>query len=208
MAEIAYPKPYISNGLIFHLDSRDVNGSTWVDRAGGKVLTLYNTTLQNGGVRFTGNRYCRAEAGDGVTLTAPAGSSTIEVVGHRLAKKSRELIFIPGVNSSIFYVGRNTYVTLGSSVRLAQFTAPLPVGKFTHSLRATLHYYNGTKMTTTSSTVVANTDTKICVGGNSAAGNYGFNGVIYQVRIYNRLLTEDEIKFNQEQDRKRYGIQF
>ena len=209
MAEIAYPKPYISNGLIFHLDSRDVNGSTWVDRIGGKVLTLYNTTLQNGGVKFTGNRHCRAEAGDGVTLTAPAASSTIEIVGHRLVKRSIEMIFSPGVKSSIFYVGRNTYVTLGSSVRLAQFTAPLPVGKFTHSLRATLHYYNGTKMTTTSSTVASNTEPSICVGGNEvAAGNMGFNGIIYQIRIYNRLLTEDEIKFNQEQDHKRYGIQF
>ena len=117
------------------------------------------------------------------------------------------MIFNPGVPSSIFYVGRNTYVTLGASVRLAKFTAPLPVGKFTHSLRATLHYYNGTKMTTTSSTVVTNTGTIMYVGGN-VGGNQGFNGIIYQVRIYNRLLTEDEIKWNQEQDRKRYGIQF
>ena len=209
MAEIAYPKPYISNGLIFHLDGKDANGSTWVDRIGGKVLTLYNTTLQNGGVRFTGNRHCRAETEDGVTLTAPAASSTIEIVGHRLTKRSIEMIFSPGVNSSIFYVGRNTYVSLGVNVRLAQFTAPLPVGKFTHSLRATLHYYNGTKMTTTGSTVTSNQETNICVGGNeTAAGNLGFNGIIYQIRIYNRLLTEDEIKWNQEQDRKRYGIQF
>ena len=209
MAEIAYPKPYISNGLIFHLDGKDANGSTWVDRIGGKVLTLYNTTLQNGGVRFTGNRHCCAETEDGVTLTAPAASSTIEIVGHRLTKRSIEMIFSPGVNSSIFYVGRNTYVSLGVNVRLAQFTAPLPVGKFTHSLRATLHYYNGTKMTTTGSTVASNQETNICVGGNeTAAGNLGFNGIIYQIRIYNRLLTEDEIKWNQEQDRKRYGIQF
>ena len=43
------------------------------------------------------------------------------------------------------------------------------------------------------------------IGGRTASQNL-LNGVIYQIRIYNRLLTEAEILANQAIDMARYNI--
>lgn len=58
--------------------------------------------------------------------------------------------------------------------------------------------------TTHNSKIVNNTDNRIYIGGVGA--NYNNNIKVYSVRIYNRALTEDEIKQNYNVDKSRFGI--
>lgn len=54
------------------------------------------------------------------------------------------------------------------------------------------------------------TGSDFIIGGNPLVGvgaNTNFNGTIYCVRIYNRALTEEEIKENYKVDQKKYGIE-
>jgi hypothetical protein len=76
--------------------------------------------------------------------------------------------------------------------------------KFTHSCNAARSCYNGTMVEVGSNTYSVEQANRIA--GNKGGNN--FKGTIYQIRIYNRQLSEAEMKFNQEQDRKKYGIQF
>ena len=54
------------------------------------------------------------------------------------------------------------------------------------------------------------TGSNFVIGGNPLAGagaQTQFKGTIYCIRIYNRALTEEEIKQNYEIDKQRYGIE-
>ena len=54
------------------------------------------------------------------------------------------------------------------------------------------------------------TGSNFIIGGNPLAGvgaNAQLKGTVYSVRIYNRALTEEEIKQNYEIDKQKYGIE-
>ena len=78
------------------------------------------------------------------------------------------------------------------------------LGKFTHSCNAARSCYNGTMVAVGSNTYSVEQANRIAGNGSTQP----FKGTIYQIRIYNRQLSEAEMKWNQDQDRKRYGIQF
>ena len=44
------------------------------------------------------------------------------------------------------------------------------------------------------------------LGMKASDGVYPYNGTVYQIRIYNRKLTSDEILYNQALDMKKYNI--
>ena len=44
------------------------------------------------------------------------------------------------------------------------------------------------------------------IGADSATGNYSFQGKIYAIRVYNRLLTTDEMIHNQQMDIARFRL--
>jgi len=91
------------------------------------------------------------------------------------------------------------YVNVGGSDRSAGGAATIPLNAWTHlattydgtSLRI---YVNGTLVTTTAVAGSIVTSTGVLrVGGNSVWGEY-FNGLIDDVRLYNRALTAAEIQ--------------
>lgn len=77
----------------------------------------------------------------------------------------------------------------------------------THSINADFSIYNGTDYGLGEYNYKSRNGNGTIMGGRHD-GWYQFHGEIYQVRIYHRTLSKDEILYNQEQDKKRYGINF
>ena len=64
--------------------------------------------------------------------------------------------------------------------------------------------YTGVTVTTAGVTLYGNNDRALHIGRRSTAAQY-FNGQIGAVKIYNRVLSTDEIETNYERSKKRYG---
>lgn len=64
--------------------------------------------------------------------------------------------------------------------------------------------YTGVTVTTAGVTMYGNTDRAVHIGRRTSAAQY-FNGQIGSVKIYNRVLSTDEIEFNYNASRTRYG---
>lgn len=217
MMEEARVKPYISDGLVFHLDGADATDTTWVDRIGGKVFTLHNARINGEGVIFhttayfaAGASYASASTMHNVTPTA----GTIEICAYRTgirASNEPEHIVFGGTTNRIVYVvaSNGTYVVISNNNTNNAPRALIngrTLEKFTHSINAARHVYNGQLGELGAN--IANVRSGYVQIGCRTDGHYAFEGIVYQVRIYNRQLTEEEMKWNQEQDRKRYGITF
>lgn len=207
MMEEARVKPYISDGLVFHLDGRDYDHESkiWKDRIKGLEFTIVGTTISTdglGGVYFNGN--------DVSTLhnffSIPALSCTLEVVYDKVGAYAS--IFNTGNGSWIGYrrVNNNVWIYTGSVITVC----PKASGKATHAVqRNGLSIFNGQSLGWTSGSTYytrgTNSDAYL---GRDNNNQYRMVGNIYQIRIYNRRLSLDEIAYNQEQDKKRYGIIF
>ena len=90
-------------------------------------------------------------------------------------------------------------VTIGSTARLLDGTATVPAGSWTH-LAATYDgttqrlYVNGTQVSTLAvAGTIVTSSSPVKIGGNSIWGEW-FNGLIDEVRIYNRALSAGEIQ--------------
>lgn len=205
MMESATVKPYITDGLVMHLDGADATDTTWVDRVGSKVFTNDGSATHDGkGV--SGSYSCPTSLG------VYCQDGTIEVCGEIISSFAaaennvyvvRDKENVRGINYIIKPRENPSYVTIDSR---SGYGAPprayrsVGLGKFTHSINGTRHVFNGT---------LGELGTNTYVTTNAADSIIGHTKVrIYQVRIYNRHLTEAEMKWNQEQDRKRYGITF
>lgn len=205
MADTVLPKPYISEGLVFHLDGADATDTTWVDRIGGNTFTNWGSATHDGkGVLGTYS--------SSVTLGVSNNAGTIEVCGEIVSSRGslslsefivRDKTHLTGINYILKPQETSPYVDISSRANYS----PAPrayrsvnIGKFTHSINKERQVFNGTL-----GELGANSGT-ITNASNSFVGNSKVR--IYQVRIYNRRLTEAEMKYNQEQDRKKYGIQF
>lgn len=204
MMEEAKVKPYISDGLVFHLDGADATDTTWVDRIGGNTFTNDGSATHDGkGVR---GAYSNPTA-----FGVRRDVGTIEVCGEIVSSWAytdntvalvRDKDHVNGLNYILRPHESQPYAHISSRnvIKAPRSYRSVGIGKFTHSLNIERHVFNGTLGelgTNTYNTTNA---------GSSFVGHSKI--IIYQVRIYNRLLTEAEMKYNQQQDRKRYGITF
>ena len=213
MMEEARVKPYISDGLVFHLDGADATDTTWVDRVAGVIFTLTGATPNGKGVVFNTTRKNDVAVPNSIPTSISSvngNNGTIEVCAYRSISAATECLYTTN-RYSIQYVVDGDHIALSSSNATASYSprAPLPngreIGLFMHSCNANINCYNGMAVTPGSKTYKTMYDYRV---GNNAARAIPFRGTIYQIRIYNRQLSLEEMRFNQEQDRKRYGIQF
>lgn len=200
---------YIKNGLFLHFDGADCAGSTWTDKVSGTVLSLSGSvpSVVNGGVVFNG-----ASVYYNTSVTLPTFSAaTIEVVAiHRVNDYTGRWIVGSNAGNQIWY----TINTGGqqTSIRGASYTRRMSPG------------YN--QLTTHSITTSYNIINKVSKGnGSSDSWGYGYcfsvggkitnssfgrdkacKSTVYQIRIYNRKLSQAEILYNQNIDIKKYNI--
>ena len=196
-------KSYIKDGLVFQLVGEDATSTNWIDRIGKKEFILSNCTLGNKCVCFNGTN----SFGQSGVFGWDADTSTIEIVFKQNNANNYQLMFIsPTANTIAFgttggkgclWVSNNphSYPTITYNDKIK-----------TVSINANLSYYNLNSVSKGGRDYWSNNGSHTYIGCRKEPNQDFFNGNIYQIRIYNRLLTADEIIYNQKIDIKKYGI--
>lgn len=199
---------YITDGLAFHLDGVDATTAQWVDRIGGITFTMNNVTLDgNGGVVFNGTD---SYGNYPNTLGYAPDTCSIEVVADIVSMPASTVLFMQNANNLLafgFPLQNQIISSTGTTLqRLFTFSGSVAVGKKTASCVWDKIYINrDNRMIGEDKGYWEIRSGGTFIGGRTASQNL-LNGVIYQIRIYNRLLTEAEILANQAIDMARYNI--
>lgn len=202
---------YIQDGLVFQLDCADYNPTlnTWVDKIGGVSFAMSNVTVDSlGGVVFNGTN---SKGVASVGLNNPVNTSTIEVAIYVRANKS-QFVLESGVYNTIMYGFHNSTTTClcnMSNTTKYYNTIPITTGFIANSVHygsSPANIVNGNVGSFASSGTYWSKNGSVAYLGarSNNAANYYMNGIIYQIRIYNRLLTADEMIRNQRIDMQKY----
>ena len=220
-------KTYVKNGLILHLDGINNTGNghndtsmTWKDLSGNNNNgTVKGASWLNNGLSFDGiNDYVPIAELNYPEFTVEVTFEASNLVG---SEKGLRIIcnhqtggFDIEINNNsiasyIYINGEYKNLTSGSMIEVNK---KYNVTMTTNGSESKL-YVNGILI---SNITVENgsigyplNNTVLALGtnpnGSSAEAQY-FNGTIYSTRMYNRVLTEQEIKNNYEIDKSRFEI--
>ncbi len=203
------PNDYIRSGLIFHLDGADFDGDTWTDRVAHITYAKEGTNITKieSGVYFSGeeNNYLYSTS----KVDAPYNNSTIEIV-YRSLKTDWGVIYTTNNLSHLMYCLGNGRVSYYPGANRATKATGSITSIYTHSVSHTHNYFNGVSMGTADKSSWRNPAQYASVIGAIKRNNYGAEyrakGYLYQIRIYNRILTEAEILHNANIDAQKYNI--
>lgn len=204
---------YIQDGLVFQLDGihKGPTANAWTDLVGGKVFTNTGCTPLVKGWQITNTTSTYNSLRNNDTLAFGSGSyatHTIEIV-YNTSLTRGQILFLPKTaNSIIFCIASNKYFYLRSSTSQKLYATPnqsSPSGLHTVSLNINGGLIDGT----TSLSQVSNTDyfgvgSWNGIGARSTNATYSFDGIIYAIRVYNRLLSAEEMQHNQKKDIRRF----
>lgn len=212
---------YVASGLVLHLDGTD-RGSTsghWISKVGNYDFTLGSgATEQSNGVQFDADNEWGTCNNAGLLSAIPDyADGTIEVCFTPLASFGgaiRTLVSPPTAgkigaaingNGSLFYFGAaDTSVTIAGSLP----TAVTGTSMQCISVCADrIVQSNNVATAFTNAKIVPNSMSALAIGGCTVAGaqpKYAM-AVIHAIRIYNRKLSESEMKSNQAIDLEKYG---
>lgn len=198
----AADKDYIKEGLVFWLDGIDRGGEEgiWSDLVGGVVFHTTPDTVEFGADFVQGIML------SDMSVNYPYGSSTIEAV-YRISEttSSNIIYFLGGVNGSIAsgVAGGDTLIIAeGPNNKLTYYDAGLKrIGAHTVSANSTLMMHN-----LAVNTVQEAKDYWSHRGDSARAGSTHI--ALYSIRIYDRLLSEEEMRHNQEVDKRRFNLNF
>ena len=219
---------YVSSGLVLMFDGMN-QGETagqWKDLANTSrsVALTGGYTKNSDNVQFDGTGYGSGNFVDDVVCD----QSTVECVINQSNKTTPDpqLILLPGKTGApaLGMVHANQNINWITHVRAVNetYTTSRAVYYWTGALNTkySVSYYgnsmlqNGQKLTTVESSYVedafnvTNHKDKTFVGAQITGANavLGFNGKIYCVRMYNRVLTDAEALQNWKVDQKRFNI--
>jgi fibronectin type 3 domain-containing protein len=201
-----------STGLVAAYGFDAGSGTTVADQSGsGNNGTITNATWAGSSAGKFGNAL--SFNGTNASVNVPDSSSldltngmTVEgwvkpntVGGFRtMAVKETSGNLVYGVYASSDSNRPQSQVSVGGSSRLLDGTASLPTGAWSH-VAATYDgtterlYVNGTPVSSLAvSGTIATSTSPLKIGGNSIWGEY-FDGLIDEVRVYNRALSAGEI---------------
>jgi uncharacterized protein YjdB len=206
--------PYVLDGLYAHLDARDLqSGDTvWNSRVNSLAFDMSgfdDSAIANNAVTFSGNQTVEC-----TQVVSAENGFTVEfaIADINLSKSCNRLFYHASTNkSSVFCVlnamgwgGQHGWVvdTAGSNkvstgvvTTLAKSTVAVTVaGDGTKTI-----YVNGVQKAT-GITIAPIDMEKIMLGYHSVYNNEGFEGALNAFRLYNRVLTSDEIVSNYESD--------
>lgn len=204
---------YIQNGLMFHLDCADYNPTlnTWVDKIGNVSFAMSNVTVDSlGGVVFNGSS---SKGIASVGLNNPVNTSTIEVAIYVRSNRS-QFVLESGVLNTIMYgfhnSTKNCLCNMSNTMKYYN-TIPITTGFIANSVHygsSPANIVNGNVGSFASSSTFWSKYGSVAYLGARSNGStqFYFNGIIYQIRIYDRLLTADEMIHNQQIDMRKYNL--
>lgn len=213
---------YVQNGLVFQLDGIDkgnVEGA-WVDRKAGRQFTLNNCIVNSDNIEFNGTD-SEAIDNDNYTLPTVPEKYTIEVVlyyggGSILTqnKSSSSSYYgspmMAALSSTINYltIGRNLYAVEALPKNKYMCLQAQPRDSVLDTVQVNC---NGdvlaSRWSTISDTFYANGRSSVGCVWTSVSNKAGhLLGKVYSIRLYNRLLTEEELYNNMVVDYMRFKI--
>ena len=196
---------YVRSGLILWMDGID-KGSTsgaWTDKAVGHVFESINGFTN--GANYVGLSRSSSQYFRNATYTGPAEKepATIEVVISDYLGSS--MAFMPRGTSVAFGVMSSAKGAIWTSRDWATYAINFPAGSKLFSVNSDAVIVDGNRITTFGESEWWTGEDSYNYIGRRSTGTY-FDGKIYSIRIYNRILTQDEMLRNQRIDNKRFGL--
>jgi hypothetical protein len=232
MSIVSGPK-IIEDGLVLYLDTANQKsypgtGITWNDLSGN----VNNGTLVNG-VDYSGNNlgfFTFDGVNDYITVSHNTNINLVNTFTLEAWVKyttTSNTVLIEKSNNNTHYqfqVFSNTQGSPGIAGQLVFMLQPNSnnwvvsgivtnngswhhvVGTYERTLSTAKIYINGILRNTNSSILNGPTSNTQPLLIGSRSGNVGFGGSVSNIKIYNKVLTAEEIKTNFEATRGRYGI--
>ena len=198
--------PYITDGLIFWLDGINRGGVSgkWIDLIGGKEFTLYNCAENDDNVQFAGNANSYGLCSG--AISNDWNNETLEIATSRGTFKNKCLLCPPTINGAtgIGYITPQSSANIWICLSGAQDPCIPATTASRYSLSKNGGVIDGVSKTR------QNTDSW---GANNTGNTYlgkrqndtkAFEGKMFSVRIYNRKLSDAEMKANQDVDVLRF----
>ena len=224
-------KTYVKNGLILHLDGINNTGSghsntstIWKDLSGNNNNgTIKGASWLNDGLYFDGiDDWVPIKELNYNQFTLEAVFETKDVLNYEYQYIICNLevggygIALDAGNKNLFGISYNTNI-VDYELLLSQNDINLNLKNtltYTNDGKEHKLYLNGnlinSKVDENRVLGFPNDNTIMALGTNpKGATNVGlesFNGTIYSARMYNRVLTEQEVKNNYEIDKSRFGM--
>lgn len=213
------PIPYITDGLIFWLDGLTVaSDGLWVDRVSGAQYTLHNAVKASNGVTFAGDSTSYGESTatfpDGVTIEA-AYSLTDTTVNAGIFGQNWPnagdnaqpvLILHRTAQSQCIFV---KFGTISRQVRKSPISSVeiISAVRWINDSRAVK---NGEAVATTTTNYLTYPTDGVSgsyIGTPTGVAGWGWlHGTLHSLRIYDRVLTVEEMQANQAIDNVRYNL--
>ena len=209
---------HVQNGLLYRWVGEDLNGTAWTDRKSNAVINLANVTKNGKALVFNGS----SAYGLGLFTSGITGAQTVEVILQSGHDNLYNVIITPAVALTVGSVATLPTVSATKPSQGMRDFAKLPLNTIYH---ATVTYsgtfepegynlYLDAEVQTVRSlsqfAYITNNHEGIELGATFTAegdpNNYYFYGNIYEIRIYNRVLTAEEIAHNHSLDADNYGI--
>lgn len=205
VAPIGHPdeEDYIKDGLVFWLDGIDKGGvdGKWIDKVGGIVFT------PDGDVEW-GNNYVFGKLSAAKGVGYPYRESTIEfVLENRLNYDRSVLWFNSGVCGCICGGSAGNFILIGQCYGngLGYNDAYIrQAGTHCLSVNANIALHNLAVVGKPTPTDYWNNRADYAVVSSEATPYVA----VHSIRIYDRLLTEAEMRYNQKVDRRRFKLIF
>ena len=190
---------YIQDGLIFHLDGiyKGDNTNAWTDLVSGLYFPYVNgVSSLSKGVDFASVHSMFKATG---SINWPFKDCTLEIcvssINNMMIFDSR-----PGQIALGVYAGRLLFGNLNNDSNSVSYTHGNESS--TLSIQYGIGYQNGVNITAARNTFWIQGGDGITLGSRGTTSNY--TGIIYDVRVYNRNLTQDEVLHNYQIDYKRF----
>ena len=214
---------YVTDGLTAHWDAidnqatgtHDGTATTWVDLVGGAALSMSGTTWGDYYCNFPTKASCGSLAGSSLLAwdTTVSTARTVEVVLKYDSATVNGICFM-GTSGSKIAIGRYNN---GTQWIVATANAPIVNGTMNNTEFGSVSFgfvkggasegylYNNANAVAKASTSQSwgSANSTIYVGSRSG-GDSGMVGNIYAVRIYDRLLTAEEVAQNYKADIERF----
>jgi hypothetical protein len=218
------PPPIVTSGLILHLDASNPlsysgSGTTWFDLSGNsRHLSLFNnigyTTANGGGLVFNGSsHYARRTGFNHINVQGPF---TISFWGsYSTVSTTRNIWTVTNESGAAAQMGTRTSgqgILWGAGGGTwVTYTNPTlnQIRYWTVTLNGSNAqvYINGTlNNSTTSSPTQTGTAATFYLGSFNTIPSEAFGGTIYQVDMYNRVLTAAEVEQNFLATKTRFGL--
>ena len=198
---------YVSDGLVLWLDGKEKGGTTtWVDKVSGYTFT-YGATFGDDCVEFDGVDDYLQGVSPAASVIPARTAGTIEVVcDFTNFGVNPGCIFFPRANNKMgAYFGSTGWFFYGiDNTSARNYYCPIAtLGKASFSASSARYYQNGSPMTLSSNmSYVSGVSTSYNLIGkrNNSSTPRFFKGKIYSIRIYNRQLTEADVRMGCRHD--------